>query len=71
VTATLHEVLAEFRYGLERTYGPRLDLFGSQARDDFCPRHPVVITRVYMSAEETRAADGPPLLSTRAEGVPL
>jgi uncharacterized protein len=37
VTATLYEILAEFRHGLERIYGPRLAelvLFGSRARDD-------------------------------------
>lgn len=106
MTATLHEILAEFRYGLEKIYGPRLAslvLFGSQARGDalpdsdidvmvvlhghvnplaearcisrfrgdLCLRHSVVITCVYMSAEEAQAADSPLLQNIRAEGVPL
>jgi predicted nucleotidyltransferase len=106
VTPTLHEMLAEFRRGLEKVYGPRLAslvLFGSQARGDalpdsdidvmvvlyghvnpleeprrisrfrgdLCLRHQVVITCVYMSAEEAQVADGPLLQNIRAEGVPL
>jgi len=37
VTATLRQILTEFRQGLEKIYGPRLAglvLFGSQARGD-------------------------------------
>jgi predicted nucleotidyltransferase len=37
MTATVHEILREFRHGLEKIYGPRLAdlvLFGSQARGD-------------------------------------
>jgi uncharacterized protein len=40
MTATLHQILQEFRHGLERIYGPRLAglvLFGSQARGDALP----------------------------------
>jgi predicted nucleotidyltransferase len=40
VTATLHQILTEFRDGLEKIYGPRLAglvLFGSQARGDALP----------------------------------
>ena len=106
MTPTLREILAEFRLGLAKIYGPRLAglvLFGSQARGDalpdsdidvmvvlhghvnpleearrisrfrgdLCLRHQVVITCVYMSAEEAQVADGPLLQNIRAEGVPL
>jgi predicted nucleotidyltransferase len=40
MTATLHEILQEFRDGLERIYGQRLAgliLFGSQARGEASP----------------------------------
>jgi predicted nucleotidyltransferase len=40
MTATVHEILQEFRAGLERIYGSRLAgvvLFGSQARGDAEP----------------------------------
>ena len=104
VTETLQQILAEFRHGLEKIYGPRLAglvLFGSQARGDalpdsdidvmvvldgrvnpleearrisrfrgdLCLRHDVVITCVYVSAEEAKAADSPLLRNVRAEGV--
>ena len=104
MTAILHQILAEFRRGLEEIYGPRLAglvLFGSQARGDalpdsdidvmvvlygpvspleearrisrfrgdLCLRHGVVITCVYVSAEEAQAADKPLLQNIRAEGV--
>jgi len=104
VTAILHQILAEFRRGLEEIYGPRLAglvLFGSQARGDalpdsdidvmvvldgpvsplqeahrisrfrgdLCLRHAVVITCVYVSAEEAQAAGEPLLQNIRAEGV--
>jgi predicted nucleotidyltransferase len=106
MTAALHEILQEFRNGLERIYGPRLAglvLFGSQARGDalpdsdidimvvlhgsveplkeasrisrfrgdLCLRHNVVITCVYVSADEAQAAGSPLLQNIRAEGVAL
>jgi predicted nucleotidyltransferase len=40
LTAPLHQVVTEFRRGLEEIYGPRLAglvLFGSQARGDALP----------------------------------
>jgi len=104
VTATVHQILAEFRHGLERIYGARLAglvLFGSQARGDalpdsdidvmvvlhgrvnplqearrisqfrgdLCLSHCVVITCVYVSAEEALAAGSPLLQNIRTEGV--
>ena len=104
--ASLHEILQEFRHGLESIYGPRLAglvLFGSQARGDalpdsdidvmvvlhgdvhplkeahrisrfrgdLCLRHNVVITCVYVSAEDADAAENPLLQNIRAEGVTL
>jgi len=106
MTATLREILQEFRGGLERIYGPRLVglvLFGSQARGDalpdsdidvmvildgpvnplkeasrisrfrgdLCLRHDVVITCLYISAQDAQAADSPLLQNIRAEGVVL
>lgn len=106
MTATLREILQEFRQGLENIYGPRLAglfLFGSQARGDalpdsdidvlvvlrgrvnplqearrisqfrgdLCLRHNVVISCVYVSAEESEAGGTPLLENIRAEGVPL
>jgi len=106
MTAGLHEILREFRQGLERIYGPRLAgvvLFGSQARGDalpdsdidvmvvlegqvsplkeasriskfrgdLCLRYDIVITCVYVSADEAQAADTPLLQNIRAEGVTL
>jgi len=106
MTAALHEILREFRHGLERIYGPRLAglvLFGSQARGDalpdsdidvmvvlhgevsplneasrisrfrgdLCLRHDIVITCVYVSADEAQTADTPLLQNIRAEGVTL
>ena len=104
VTEALHQILTEFRQGLEEIYGRRLAglvLFDSQARGDalpdsdidvmvvlygdvnplaearrisrfrgdLCLRHDVVITCVYVSAEEAQAADSPLLQNIRAEGV--
>ncbi|MGA3028341.1 MAG: nucleotidyltransferase domain-containing protein [Bryobacteraceae bacterium] len=43
----------------------------SRFRGDLCLRHNVVITCVYISAEEARAADNPLLQNIRAEGVAL
>ena len=104
LTAILQQILAEFRRGLEKIYGPRLAglvLFGSQTRGDalpdsdidvmvslhdevsplgearrisrfrgdLCLRHDVVITCVYVSAEEVQAVESPLLQNIRAEGV--
>ena len=41
----------------------------SRFRGDLCLRHDVVITCVYVSAEEAQAADNPLLQNIRAEGV--
>lgn len=41
----------------------------SRFRGDLCLRHHVVITCVYVSAEEAQAADSPLLQNIRAEGV--
>ena len=43
----------------------------SRFRGDLCLRHNVVITCVYLSAEEARAADSPLLRNIRTEGVAL
>ena len=102
----LHEILREFRHGLECIYGSRLAgliLFGSQARGDalpdsdidvlvvlhglvnalqeagrirefrgdLCLRHNIVVSCVYVSAEQVQAADSPLLQNVRAEGVTL
>jgi predicted nucleotidyltransferase len=104
MTATVYDILREFRHGLENTYGSRLVglvLFGSQARGDalpgsdidvmvvlsgrveplkeasrisrfrgdLCLRHNVVITCVYVSADEAQTADSPLLQNIRSEGV--
>ena len=104
MTDALHQILAEFRKGLEEIYGPLLAdlvLFGSQARGDalsdsdidvmvvlhgpvnpleearrisrfrgdLCLRHSVVITCVYVSAEQAEEAESPLLQNIRAEGV--
>jgi len=104
MTAVLQQILAEFRQGIEKIYGPRLAglvLFGSQARGDalpdsdidvmvvldgpvdtseetrrisrfrgdLCLQYGVVISCVYLSAEEARAGDSPLLENIRAEGV--
>lgn len=106
MTATLQEILREFRRGLECIYGPRLAglfLFGSRARGaappdsdidvlvvlhgrvnpleearrisefrgNLCLRHHVVISCVYVSAEEAEAAATPLLENIRAEGLPV
>lgn len=41
----------------------------SRFRGDLCLRHGVVITCVYVSAEQAREADSPLLQNIRAEGV--
>lgn len=43
----------------------------SQFRGDLCLRHNVVISCVYVSAEEAETADTPLLEGIRAEGLPL
>jgi predicted nucleotidyltransferase len=43
----------------------------SRFRGDLCLRHDVVITCVYLSADEAQAANSPLLQNIRADGVPL
>jgi predicted nucleotidyltransferase len=43
----------------------------SRFRGDLCLRHNVVITCVYVSADEARAVESPLMRNIRAEGVPL
>ena len=43
----------------------------SQFRGDLCLRHDVVITCVYVSADEVQTADSPLMRNIRAEGVAL
>ena len=43
----------------------------SRFRGDLCLRHNVVITCVYLSADEPGAEDSPLLQNIRAEGVAL